>query len=72
MAASAARWIQPTGVGGPDCEDGIEPGTVWIAVHRRPHVTAASLEHFDGDPTAVCAASVERGLELVLDALAAT
>jgi len=58
-----------TGVGGPDEECGVPPGTVWIAVHRRPDLTRATLEQFAGDPKEVCDASVLRALELLLEVL---
>jgi nicotinamide-nucleotide amidase len=72
MAVGAARCLDAditvslTGVGGPDPQDGIPPGTVWMAVHRRPERVSASLEQFDGDPDTVCEKSVERALELLV------
>jgi nicotinamide-nucleotide amidase len=50
---SADIAIAVTGVGGPDPEDGIAPGTVWIATYS-VRETEAHLFRFDGDPTAVC------------------
>jgi nicotinamide-nucleotide amidase len=50
---SADVAVAVTGVGGPDPEDGIPPGTVWIALHSVGRAEA-HLFHFDGDPTAVC------------------
>ena len=50
---SADVAIAVTGVGGPDPEDGIPPGTVWIATYSLGE-TEAQLVRFDGDPTAVC------------------
>jgi len=50
---SADVAIAVTGVGGPDPEDGIAPGTVWIAIYNGGE-TDAHLFRFDGDPTAVC------------------
>jgi nicotinamide-nucleotide amidase len=50
---SADVAIAVTGVGGPDPEDGIPPGTVWIAMYSLGE-TEAHLVRFDGDPTAVC------------------
>ena len=50
---SADVAIAVTGVGGPDPEDGIAPGTVWIARYSGGE-TDAHLLRFDGDPTSVC------------------
>lgn len=50
---SADVAIAVTGVGGPAPEDGIAPGTVWIASYGAGE-TEAQLFRFDGDPTAVC------------------
>jgi nicotinamide-nucleotide amidase len=59
MAETVARLLSAdlavavTGVGGPDPEDGIEPGTVWIATFEAGR-TEAQLHHFSGDSQAVC------------------
>jgi nicotinamide-nucleotide amidase len=59
MAANVAELLSAdvaiavTGVGGPDPEDGIPPGTVWIATYGAG-ATDARLFRFDGDPLAVC------------------
>jgi nicotinamide-nucleotide amidase len=59
MADNVARLlgadlsVAVTGVGGPGSEDGVSPGTVWIAVHG-PRGTVARLHHFDGDPEEIC------------------
>ena len=50
---SADVAIAVTGVGGPDPEDGIPPGTVWIATYSLGE-TEAHMFRFDGDPTDVC------------------
>jgi nicotinamide-nucleotide amidase len=50
---SADVAIAVTGVGGPDPEDDIPPGTVWIAKYSAGE-TEAHLFRFDGDPTEVC------------------
>ncbi len=55
--------VATTGVGGPDPEEGLEPGTVWLAARGR-HETITRLHHFDGDPEAVCAATCKAALEL--------
>jgi nicotinamide-nucleotide amidase len=50
---SADVAIAVTGVGGPDPEDDVPPGTVWIATYSGGE-TEAHLFRFDGDPTSVC------------------
>ncbi|MGF3052922.1 CinA family protein [Microbacterium sp. YY-03] len=44
--------VSTTGVGGPDAEDGHEPGTVFIGWYANGNVGSAEF-HFDGEPTAV-------------------
>ena len=72
MAQSVARLLSAdlavavTGVGGPDPEDGIPPGTVWIATYTAGR-TEARLHHFDGDTTAICAQTCDTA-EALLDA----
>jgi nicotinamide-nucleotide amidase len=50
-----------TGVGGPDPEDGLEPGTVWIALYRPDGDDLAERHVFAGNPAEVveqtCAAA---------------
>lgn len=58
--------LATTGVGGPDPEEGHEPGTVWLAA-RNPSTTLTRLEHFDGSPEAVCLASCRAAIELALE-----
>ena len=59
MADGAAKLLDAdltlaaTGVGGPDPQDGLDPGTVWTAVHHRGR-TETRLLHLDGDPDEVC------------------
>ncbi len=50
-----------TGVGGPDEQDGLRPGTVWIAVDIRGRA-GAELHRFAGDPSEVCAATCTAAL----------
>jgi nicotinamide-nucleotide amidase len=58
MAEGAARLLgadivlAATGVGGPDPQDGVEPGTVWTAVHHLG-ATHTRLLRLDGEPDEV-------------------
>ena len=71
MARGAARLVGAelavavSGVGGPDPQDGLAPGTVWIAVVAAGH-EQAGLHRFDGDPDEVCAATCDAAIALVL------
>jgi nicotinamide-nucleotide amidase len=56
--------VAVTGVGGPGPEDGVEPGTVWIAVHG-PEGTTTRRHCFDGDPSTIC----ERTRDVAIAAL---
>jgi nicotinamide-nucleotide amidase len=74
MAGGVARLLDATtsvsvtGVGGPDSQDGMEPGTVWIGVSHAGTITA-TLHHFDGDPEEICEASCRAALEVLVSAL---
>jgi nicotinamide-nucleotide amidase len=57
--------VSITGVGGPDPEDGHEPGTVYLGVADADGVDA-ELHRFDGDPAQVIAQSVDAALRLLL------
>ena len=61
--------VAVTGVGGPDPEEGLPPGTVYAAVSVGDDVTDATWR-FDGDPSAVVEQTVRAALELVRSALA--
>jgi nicotinamide-nucleotide amidase len=61
--------VAVTGVGGPDPEEGLPPGTVYAAVAVGERVTDAAWR-FDGDPSAVVEQTVLAALRLVRDALA--
>lgn len=61
--------VAVTGVGGPDPEEGLPPGTVYAAVAVGERVTDAAWR-FDGDPSAVVEQTVVAALRLVRDALA--
>ncbi|MGB6058076.1 MAG: CinA family protein [Microthrixaceae bacterium] len=46
--------IAVTGAGGPDPQDGQEPGTVWMALHNHhTGITRSRLHHFPGEPDEV-------------------
>jgi nicotinamide-nucleotide amidase len=59
MAEGAAKLLgadvvlAATGVGGPDPQDGLDPGTVWTAVHHAG-ATHTRLLRLDGEPEDVC------------------
>ncbi len=55
-----------TGVGGPDRQDGLDPGTVWMAV-RGPGADLTHLEHLDGDPASICEQACYGALSLLMD-----
>lgn len=61
-----------TGVGGPGPEDGVAPGTVWMAIHT-PTDTIAILRNFPGEPAEVigqaCRAAVDATHMALLDEL---
>jgi nicotinamide-nucleotide amidase len=61
--------VSTTGVGGPEPDDGVPAGTVFIGCARRGHQPALSEHHLVGDPQAVVDQTVERALESVLRAL---
>jgi nicotinamide-nucleotide amidase len=61
--------VAVTGVGGPDPEEGLPPGTVYAALRNGDTVTDAAWR-FDGDPSAVVEQTVLAALRMVRDALA--
>lgn len=71
MARSAARLLgadvalAATGAGGPNGQDGEEPGTTWIAVLVADEVTA-ELHHFSGEPIEVLTQTQEQALRALL------
>ena len=64
--------VAVTGLGGPDPDPGEEapPGTVWFAVVGPADREQAERHLFDGDPVDVLAATTERALALLREALA--
>jgi nicotinamide-nucleotide amidase len=71
MARGAARLLAAdvavavSGVGGPEPQDGIPPGTVWIAVVIGGR-EVAELHNFEGGPDEVCTATCDEAVALVL------
>jgi nicotinamide-nucleotide amidase len=76
MARGAARILAAdvavavTGIGGPEPQDGLPPGTVWIAVVAGDR-ERAELHHFEGDPEQVCDATCDAAVALLLFLLGA-
>jgi nicotinamide-nucleotide amidase len=76
LAAGAAKLLAAdltlaaTGVGGPDPQDGVEPGTVWTAIHLDGR-TETRLLRLEGDPEDVlsgtCLALLARAEELLAE-----
>lgn len=70
MAVSAAAQLSAdlavavTGVGGPDDQDGVRAGSVWIAV-RSPAGVSASFHRFEGPPAEVCDSTCATALRLL-------
>lgn len=60
--------VAVTGSGGPDPEDGREPGTVFLAVTREGADDVRRL-FLDGEPPAVCSAAAGHALQMLLEAL---
>jgi len=74
IAAGARRLLgadvalSVTGVGGPDEQDGEQPGTVWVAVDDGAHVDAFG-HHFDGEPPDIVGESRLAALQALADRL---
>ncbi|GGK70803.1 CinA family protein [Ornithinimicrobium pekingense] len=74
LARGAARVLEAdatvstTGVGGPDQEEGEEPGTLYVGV-TVPGGTRTFRVELDGDPAEVVERATEHALELLLDGL---
>lgn len=56
--------VAVTGAGGPDPQDGREPGTVFVAVSD-PAGAASEEHHLPGDPGRVCAAATATALRML-------
>lgn len=76
LARGAARVLEAdaavstTGVGGPDPEEGEEPGTVYVGVVAPAGLSTHRVE-LDGDPSEVVERATEEALRLLLAALEA-
>lgn len=76
MAASTGKLLDAdvtvavTGVGGPDSEDGIAPGTVWFGL-AVDSIVRAEVQHFRGRPEEIVELTTRHALELLIDALRA-
>lgn len=74
MAANAAKLlgadvgVAVTGVGGPDPQDGVPAGTVWIGTAVDGAVAAQRFE-FTGDPPQVVDATCDAAMTMLLAAL---
>jgi nicotinamide-nucleotide amidase len=74
MAAGTRRLLgadvalSVTGVGGPEEQDGEQPGTVWIAVDDGAHVDAFG-HHFEGEPAHIVDKSRLAALQALADRL---
>lgn len=76
MASSVAALfgadvaVAVTGVGGPDPQDGLPPGTVWLAVSVCGSVSAR-LVTFDGEAADIVRATCEEAMAAILAAIEA-
>jgi nicotinamide-nucleotide amidase len=74
MARGAARLLDAdvtvsiTGAAGPEPQDGISPGTVFIATYVDGTVAACEY-HFDGEPEAICQQARDVALAQLTSAL---
>lgn len=64
----ADATVSTTGVGGPDPEEGEEPGTVYVGV-LTPAGTSTHRLELDGSPSEIVEQATEHALRLLLDAL---
>ena len=75
MAVNVARLLDAgvgvsiTGVGGPEPQDGVEPGVVWIGVAVAGAPCTPNCHEFEGSPTEVCEAGTLTALERLAEAL---
>lgn len=75
MASGASKLlncdvaVSATGVGGPGADEGVPPGTVFIACARSDHDVALGEHHIEGSPEQVVTKAVELALQSILTAL---
>lgn len=62
--------VAVSGVAGPASQDGLAPGTVWLAIHC-DGVTCTRLEHLTGSPSEVVEATVRYASAWLLEILRA-
>ncbi|GAB4063162.1 CinA family protein [Angustibacter speluncae] len=60
--------VAVTGVGGPEPQDGLEPGTVWVGV-AWPEGEHAERHVLDGSPEEVVGRTTQRALEVLASAV---
>ena len=60
--------VAVTGAGGPDPQDGQEPGTIFVGVDDGTDVQVHEL-HLDGDPQEICMTAAETTLRALLEPL---
>ncbi|GAA4284430.1 CinA family protein [Brevibacterium daeguense] len=65
---NADAVIAASGSGGPEKQEGNEPGTTWLAVLVRG-IMHTELHHFSGDPLEVLAKTQDRVLPMLRDAM---
>jgi len=68
LLLGATVAVAVSGVAGPLPSEGSAPGTVWFGV-RHDGSTGAELHHFAGAPDAVCEATRDTALDLLLRGL---
>lgn len=65
-----ATWgLGLTGVAGPDPQDGVAPGTVFLGLAGPFGPPSVSVLHLDGDRAAIRRAAVDAGLRMLYDAV---
>lgn len=75
MARGVARLLEAelaiavTGVGGPDAQEGNEPGTVWVAVAHHGEIRTRRLQ-LGGGVEEVCAETCRQAVRYALEAIA--
>jgi nicotinamide-nucleotide amidase len=68
----ATLGISATGVGGPDDQDGVPAGTVWIAAATGEDRCRPERHQFDGSPEEVCRQAIDAALAAAIEVLEGT